>query len=118
MAPLDATADICSPAHFDPFDVLSVSIAGDILSVTVEYSGGCETHAWGACWSGSWLRSLPPKATLNLSHDAMDDACDLWVSETLLIDVSSITEDAAEHYPGDTYDIAVGTQEVRVPGRD
>ena len=35
-----------------------------------------------------------------------------------LIDVSSITEDAAEHYPGDTYDIAVGTQEVRVPGRD
>ena len=95
-----------------------MSIAGDILSVTVEYSGGCETHAWGACWSGSWLRSLPPKATLNLSHDAMDDACDLWVSETLLIDVSSITEDAAEHYPGDTYDIAVGSKEVRVPGRD
>ena len=24
-----------------------------------------------------------------------------------LIDVSLITEDAAEHYPGDTYDIAV-----------
>ena len=80
-----------------PFDVVSLSIAGDILSVTVEYLAAARPTT-GALLVRFLAQSLPPKATLNLSHNANDDARDNVV-ETLPIDVSSITDDAAEHYP-------------------
>lgn len=64
----------------DPLNVLQPELDGDLLTVTLEHSGGCETHAYGlVAWNG-WLESNPVQVEATLVHEDYDDSCDAALS--------------------------------------
>ena len=56
----------------------------------VAVGGGCEDHVFGLCWDETLAESEPPQATVWLSHEDNDDACDSIVSETHVWDLTPI----------------------------
>jgi hypothetical protein len=78
------------PANGDAFDVRADRIVDGVLEVEVGYRGGCEPHTFELFWNGRILESLPPQAFLRLVHDANDDACEIYVTETLRFDLRTL----------------------------
>lgn len=111
----DLTARVCDPTHFAPYVVDDLAFESGVLSVTVSYSGGCMTHTWDACWSGTWLHGTPPKAVLNLSHNASSDSCTLWETETMTVNIQSLIDSAEATYPDEAFTILAGARDVRIP---
>ena len=75
------------------FDLDGLSIYGDILTVTVQYSGGCEDHDLLMFMSpDSFLESHPVQANLYIRHDDNDDACDAWITETIRFDMRPVRD--------------------------
>ena len=72
----------------DPLTITSASLDGNILSVDIEYSGGCEKHWVDLVGSYSVMKSLPPQRTIKLIHGANNDSCRELISESLQFDVS------------------------------
>jgi len=70
------------------FQVLEMKADGDVLTVVVRYSGGCETHNFNAYFNGGWLKSNPPQALLELEHlDPNNDHCRALVKDTVRFDL-------------------------------
>lgn len=80
----------CGGAPADPLHLATMSIEGDLLRVRVAYGGGCEQHAFAACWDGLIQETAPPRTSLTVHHDANGDACDARLSHDVLIDVSGM----------------------------
>jgi hypothetical protein len=70
------------------FDLLKTSIEGNILTIEVSYSGGCNEHEFQLYFDGNYMKSLPPKANFILTHDNKGDACRSIVNKTLKFDIS------------------------------
>lgn len=71
----------------DPITITSVKLEGNILSLDVEYSGGCKDHTYDLIGSEAVMKSLPAKRSVKLIHHSNDDSCRELVSETLKFDV-------------------------------
>lgn len=83
------------PAATPDFSVLKWMAKGDVLEVIVRYSGGCEEHEFNAYFSGSWMKSLPAKAVIELEHlNPKNDACRSLIKDTLMFNLQPI------QYPG------------------
>jgi len=82
------------PKSTDNFTLLESNMNGDILTLLVQYGGGCETHEWALKTNGAYAKSLPPQITLNLEHNANGDMCRALLTDTLEFDLSAIK------YPG------------------
>ncbi|GAB5535635.1 MAG: hypothetical protein Rubg2KO_18840 [Rubricoccaceae bacterium] len=55
---------------------------GDVLRVSVSYSGGCEDHTFElAYWTAG------PEPELWLTHDSNDDPCEAYITEALALRV-------------------------------
>tara|TARA_R110000868_G_scaffold353884_1_gene615113 strand:- start:780 stop:1241 length:462 start_codon:yes stop_codon:yes gene_type:complete len=66
------------------FRLLEMTNENDVLTVIVQYSGGCEEHDFDAYFSGGWAKSLPPQAAITLEHlNPNKDACRSLVLDTL-----------------------------------
>lgn len=78
----------------DEFKLLESSIRGDILSLLVQYGGGCKTHEWALKTDGNYAKSLPPQITLNIEHDAKGDMCRALFMDTIKFNIEKIK------YPG------------------
>jgi len=78
---------VCSSGPTDPFWLGSAALTGDLLTLEVSSSGGCEDHDWFVCWDGLFMESFPVQADLTIFHDAHNDPCDAIVTETLWIDL-------------------------------
>jgi hypothetical protein len=76
----------------DPLFVTDASITGDTLSLSVESSGGCESHEYGSCWDGSFAESDPVQAGLRINHENNDDPCEAIVTAELTIDLTSMRD--------------------------
>jgi hypothetical protein len=76
------------PESSAPFDVVKTSIEGNILTIEVSYSGGCNEHVFKLYFDGSYMKSLPPKANFILTHYNNGDACRSIVEKTLKFDIS------------------------------
>lgn len=76
------------PVTSDMFDMVKTSIEGNILTIEVSYSGGCNEHEFKLYFDGSYKKSLPPKADFMLTHDNKGDACRSIVDKTLKFDIS------------------------------
>ena len=72
------------------YSVDSLAISGDILSVFVNYSGGCKEHSFELLSNGMYAKSMPPQATVCLKHTNNDDACRKLVMQELKFNVSGI----------------------------
>ncbi len=72
----------------DPITITGTSMEGNKLMISVQYSGGCETHDFRLMSNGSYMKSLPAQMNLTLEHDAHDDNCRALIEQTLVYDVS------------------------------
>lgn len=74
----------------DGFSIKSSSLRGDIMTITVSYSGGCEEHVFELYSTNLYMKSLPPQLNLELEHDANGDACRAMITRELKFDISGV----------------------------
>ncbi|HSK02311.1 MAG TPA: hypothetical protein VK932_13760, partial [Kofleriaceae bacterium] len=86
----------------DHLQLREVAVEGTTLRLTVQHGGGCEQHAFAACWDGLIQETAPPRTSLVIRHDANDDFCDALITRDVLIDVADL-------------DFAIGAAAIRDP---
>lgn len=69
--------------------ITSAMIDKNMMTIEVEYSGGCEKHEFTLLGSKMIQKSLPPKRGLMLYHTNNDDSCRELVADTLRFDISA-----------------------------
>ena len=72
----------------DPINIVKSEIQGDILKLTVTYSGGCKDHTFELKANGAIMKSMPPQMPIMLIHEGNGDDCRSLIEETLKFDVS------------------------------
>ena len=77
-----------SPRETDAFMINEVSLDGVILTVVVQYSGGCKDHEFKLISNQRYMKSMPPQLPLYLEHESNDDNCRALIIQTLKFDVS------------------------------
>jgi hypothetical protein len=82
------------PKENGRFHFQKISLSDSLLTMVVNYSGGCKAHQFDLISSGFYAKSYPPQLTLFLQHADSADACRELVIDTLRFDVSNIK------YPG------------------
>ena len=70
--------------------ITSVKLEGNILSLGVEYSGGCKDHSFELIGSAAIMKSIPPKRSIKLMHESNGDTCRELVSETIKFDIRAL----------------------------
>jgi hypothetical protein len=83
-------AQIGKPTVSESFTIQEASINGNVLRVTVSYSGGCGNHQFELVGSPNISKSLPPIRSIELVHQSNGDACKEKMEETLLINISNL----------------------------
>ncbi len=68
----------------------SLGINGNILSIFVNYGGGCKEHIFELYFDGTYAKSIPSMAFLYLKHINNNDACRKLVMRELKFDISAI----------------------------
>jgi hypothetical protein len=69
----------------------SVRIEGDVITLTIEYSGGCNEHEFELHMSpAAFMESLPVQANLYFRHVDFDDPCDAWFRRSFSFDLRPI----------------------------
>ena len=70
--------------QLDPFDLESMEIVGDTVTLSISYGGGCEEHCFSLYMSpATFFESYPAQANLYLRHDSNGDACEALISEDI-----------------------------------
>ena len=77
-------------APSDAVVIKSVRVEGNKLFLDIQYSGGCEEHAFQFIGSPVIAKSLPPIRAVQLVHAANGDACKKLIEQTLEIDISAL----------------------------
>ncbi len=77
--------------ELDPFELITIFIRDDTLTLRINYSGGCEEHDFELYMSPSvFAESNPVQADLYLRHDANGDACRAYIQQDLIFDLRSV----------------------------
>ncbi len=71
----------------DPFKIISSSIEGDVLLLTLSYGGGCEDHEFEFFSEGPVMESFPPGAMIRVYHDSRNDLCRALIRQTFELDL-------------------------------
>ena len=72
----------------DPFKIKSLSHDSTVLIIEVAYGGGCEDHSFELIWPEVITMIYPPRFTVLLNHNAHNDLCEAYLSQTLYFDIS------------------------------
>lgn len=89
----------CRTRDGDPFQQSTTTLDGDIVHVTGAYGGGCAEHDFPLCWPDPVFQDeWPVQAWLELQHDANDDPCDAWLTETVDVDLRPLRAAWREQY--------------------
>ena len=82
------------------------SVVGSVLSLDVEYGGGCVAHELDLVAWGGWLESFPVQVNVLLAHEDHDDACEALIRRTLQFNLIPLEEEYVASYgegdPGET----------------
>ncbi len=79
--------------QLDQFDLNSVVVAGNEITLNLSYSGGCEEHEFELFMSpAAFMESNPVQANLFLRHNGKDDACDAYITTEVSFDLSPLAE--------------------------
>lgn len=87
-AVVNAEADMTNTGAM--YTVDSMKIDNDVLSVFVNYSGGCKDHSFDLYSNGMYAKSLPPQLSLCLKHTNNGDACRKLIMKELKFNVSNL----------------------------
>lgn len=74
----------------DPVEINSVSIDGNIMTINVSFSGGCEDHKFNLVGSAAVMKSLPAKRPVALIHGSNEDNCEAYLSKNIQFDISEL----------------------------
>lgn len=95
----------------DEFDLNSVQISDDILSLSASYGGGCRRHFFFLYMSpNAFMESEPVQVNLYLQHVANDDMCEAYITRELEFDLTPLS-DLYKNVYGPTGDIIVNVYE-------
>jgi hypothetical protein len=83
----------------DPLVLHDYDLDGGVLSLDVEYGGGCETHEHALVAWGGWMESFPVQVNVLLTHEDHDDPCDALIRRTLRFDLGPLREEYYRSYP-------------------
>ena len=97
----------------DPVSVQKIEISGDLLTITVEYSGGCDDHGFTLHAGPCVLESWPPQSEIYLVHSDPGDPCDAVVTEERLFDLVPLKETYREDLRGRSRTLVLN---IYVPG--
>ena len=100
----------------DAYQLNAAVIMGDTLTISVSYSGGCETHHFTLVATDVFLESYPVQLGASLAHDANGDSCERWVTEDWDFDLTPIKRLYQDAYLEDAGTIILLLNEV--PGED
>ena len=79
----------------------SVRITGDVITLTIEYSGGCNEHEFELHMSpAAFMESLPVQANLFLRHIDFDDPCRAWFRRPVSFDLRPVAQEYEIQYGG------------------
>lgn len=70
--------------------ITSAILEGNVLTLEVEYSGGCKDHTFELIGSAAVMKSMPPKRPIKLVHNSNEDSCRELVSETIKFELESL----------------------------
>jgi hypothetical protein len=73
--------------EMDPVSIQKIEISGDLMTITVEYAGGCADHSFALHACSGFLESWPPQSEIMMVHEDPDDPCDAVVTEDLVFDL-------------------------------
>jgi hypothetical protein len=71
-------------------NIESLSITGDTLSIFVKYGGGCKKHEFDLYSDKMYMKSLPSKLTLYLTHNNNGDMCRKLIIRELKFNISAV----------------------------
>jgi hypothetical protein len=90
----------------DPLLLRDYVLDGSVLSLDVEYGGGCATHELDLVAWGGWLESFPVQVNVLLTHESYGDPCEALIRRTLQFNLIPLREDYEASYgagvPGET----------------
>jgi hypothetical protein len=81
-----------SEDNSDPFELISIVFENGNVNITVAYSGGCKTHTFTVIWDEVITNSNPPGINLIITHDANGDACEAYITETLVFPLTTLID--------------------------
>lgn len=74
----------------DTIQINSVKRIEDFVQFNVSYSGGCKEHELEVIWDGKVYTDDPCHINIILIHDAHDDNCEAWVTESYYLNLGSL----------------------------
>ena len=76
------------PKDNNAVDIKNVKIDKNIMTLEVEYSGGCEDHNFSLLSNRMMKKSLPPQMVLFLKHDSNNDNCRQLINTKIQFNLS------------------------------
>lgn len=77
----------------DAATITATSLEKNILTIKVNYQGGCQEHQFKLYAGTFFQQSLPPKGLLHLSHDSQGDTCGETVEQSLMFDLTPLNKE-------------------------
>ncbi len=74
----------------DGYVLNAATITGDSLELSLSYSGGCAAHQFTLVCSSFFLESDPVQLGVSLAHNANNDPCEAFPTETYRFDLTPI----------------------------
>lgn len=72
------------------YSVVNAVLADTILTIELNYLGGCSEHSFNLVFNGMYKKSLPRQADLYLLHESLGDTCKENKSISVSYNLSSI----------------------------
>jgi hypothetical protein len=70
------------------FNIDTAYVTGNVLAISVSYSGGCKEHSFSLSTNKGVMKSLPPKMNLILHHKNNSDHCETLIHSTFSYDIT------------------------------
>lgn len=67
-----------------------VVLKGNVIYISISYSGGCEDHFFDLMGNQNISKSLPPLRSVKLIHTGKTDSCRELITKTLEFDISNL----------------------------
>ena len=82
----------------DPFEIRDIIREGDLIKLTVQYSGGCEPHNFQILWNQKFDKLENGEYGFNMTdliihHNANGDLCEAALTDTLYISLNDLDND-------------------------
>ena len=76
--------------HEDAYSLGNMAVDGDVLQLTVSYTGGCERHRFDVLARAVTITGDDAEADLVVAHDARGDTCKALVTQHLEFSLTPI----------------------------